>query len=93
MLHALVSTYTGQLKSITEAEKKHAPFSGLMLVYMQALRFATDFLQNDTYYTIKYPLHNLNRAENQTTLLLLLLKEPTYELYLKKIAIPSMKFL
>ena len=76
ILEALVANYTQNLSSITEKERKFAPFSGLMLVYMQALRFATDFLQNDVYYTIQYPTHNLNRAKNQTKLLIELLKEP-----------------
>ena len=36
---------------------------------MQAIRFLTDFLNNDIYYGTKYPGHNLNRARNQFTLL------------------------
>lgn len=76
IFEALVKNYTQKLNSITEIEMKFAPFSGLILVYMQALRFLTDFLQNDIYYTIQYPLHNLDRAKNQTKLLLELIKEP-----------------
>jgi hypothetical protein len=36
---------------------------------MQALRFLTDFLNNDIYYGAKYELHNFNRARNQLRLL------------------------
>ena len=44
-------------------------FSGQFMIYMQALRFLTDYLQNNIYYGAKYPLENLNRAKNQIILL------------------------
>jgi len=50
-------------------EKKHIHHAGLLLTYMQALRFVTDFLNNDTYYKTHYPEQNLNRALNQLILL------------------------
>ena len=44
---------------------------------MQALRFITDYFNNDIYYGAKYELHNYNRAINQLTLLDILVdKEP-----------------
>jgi len=50
-------------------EKQLFVYSGKMMIYMQALRFLTDFLNNDVYYGSKYPGHNLLRAQNQFTLL------------------------
>ena len=39
------------------------------MIYMQSLRFLTDYINNDAYYAIQYPEHNFVRAGNQTTLL------------------------
>jgi hypothetical protein len=36
---------------------------------MQAIRFLTDYLNNDVYYGARYPGHNFIRAGNQITLL------------------------
>jgi len=38
-------------------------------MYMQALRFLTDYLNNDIYYGRRYEDHNFVRALNQVTLL------------------------
>jgi len=54
---------------LTETEKKYFIFSGKFMIYMQALRFLTDFLNGDIYYEVKYPKHNLMRAKNQFDLL------------------------
>lgn len=56
-------------KILSEKEKKYFDFSGIFLVYMQALRFITDYLNNDIYYSTSYPDHNLMRAKNQVCLL------------------------
>lgn len=65
--------YTGYLSEmgtiLTKTENEHFIFSGKMIIYMQALRFLTDFLNNDIYYGAKYPGHNLLRAKNQFKLL------------------------
>jgi serine/threonine protein kinase len=53
----------------TEEEKKNMHYAGLILVYMQSLRFLTDFLNGDIYYKTNYPEQNLNRALNQLILL------------------------
>jgi len=42
---------------------------------MQALRFLSDYLNNDIYYGAKYDLHNFNRAANQLKLLKALLEK------------------
>jgi hypothetical protein len=54
---------------LTNIEKDHFVFSGQYLIYMQALRFLTDYLNNDIYYGSKYEGHNLVRALNQIQLL------------------------
>ena len=35
---------------------------------MQCVRFLADYINGDTYYKIKYPAHNLDRARNQLAL-------------------------
>ena len=39
------------------------------MIYMQAIRFLKDYLNDDIYYGSKYPGHNLVRAGNQAILL------------------------
>ena len=55
--------------TFTEEEKENIHQSGMLMTYMQALRFVTDFLNNDIYYKTTYPEQNLNRALNQLILL------------------------
>ena len=56
---------------LSSFEQEHLFFGGEMLIYMQAMRFLTDYLQLDHYYGSSYPGQNRVRAENQTRLLLL----------------------
>lgn len=68
--HAIVDGYlegTGNL--LTPEERRAIYFSGCVMIYMQALRFLTDFLLGDPYYGAKYEQHNLVRAGNQLHLL------------------------
>jgi thiamine kinase-like enzyme len=55
--------------ALNSVEKQQFLFAGKMMTYMQALRFLTDYLNNDTYYGARYEGHNLIRAGNQLTLL------------------------
>lgn len=67
---AVVQGYYSEIKNVlTETEKKHFFYAGTFIIYMQALRFLTDHLNNDIYYGAKYPRHNLVRANNQAVLL------------------------
>jgi hypothetical protein len=67
---AIVNGYLAVMKKyFTEAEKKYFHYSGLLLIYMQALRFLTDYLNGDVYYQIRYPEQNFDRAKNQLILL------------------------
>jgi hypothetical protein len=56
-------------KQLTDSEKKYIHYAGLLMIYMQSLRFLTDYLNGDIYYQISYPEQNFNRATNQLTLL------------------------
>jgi len=67
---AIVEGYSSEMKDeLTEVEKKYFLFAGKFMIYMQALRFLTDHLNNDIYYGAKYEGQNLIRAKNQTILL------------------------
>jgi len=50
-------------------EKVHFVYAGKFMIYMQALRFLTDYLNDDVYYGSKYEGHNFMRAKNQVVLL------------------------
>lgn len=73
---AIVQGYYTQMKDVlTEAEKKSFFYAGKFMIYMQALRFLTDHLNDDIYYAAKYPGQNLIRANNQAVLLKCLLEK------------------
>ena len=55
---------------LTNFEKDHFAFSGQSIIYMQALRFLTDFLELDQYYRVERPDQNLDRTLNQNQLLI-----------------------
>jgi len=64
------SGYLSEMKDeLTEEEKKHFLFAGKFMIYMQAIRFLTDYINDDIYYAIKYDGHNRVRAYNQIVLL------------------------
>jgi Ser/Thr protein kinase RdoA (MazF antagonist) len=67
---AIVSGYYQTMENeLTEVEKKYFFYAGKFMIYMQAIRFLTDHINDDIYYGANYPGHNYNRAENQITLL------------------------
>lgn len=75
---AIVQGYADEMKDeLTETEKKYFFYAGKFMIYMQAVRFLTDYLTNDVYYTTQYPEHNFYRAANQLTLLEKLLEKET----------------
>lgn len=55
--------------TLTDRERELFIYSGKFMIYMQAIRFLTDFLNGDVYYQAQYPEHNLLRARNQLMLL------------------------
>ena len=54
---------------LSEVEKQYFVFAGKFAIYMQALRFLTDYLNDDIYYNIRYKGQNLVRSKNQIELL------------------------
>lgn len=73
---AVVQGYYEQMKNtLTETEKTHFFYAGTFIIYMQALRFLTDYLNDDVYYGERYPDHNFVRAGNQVVLLERLLEK------------------
>jgi len=70
VFEAIYSGYMDEMGyALTTTEKDEFIFSGKFMIYMQAIRFLTDFLNGDIYYQAAYPGHNLNRAANQLYLL------------------------
>lgn len=67
---AIIDGYLSVMsKYLTDAEKKYIHYGGLLMIYMQALRYLSDYLEGDIYYSTAYPEQNFNRAKNQLVLL------------------------
>jgi hypothetical protein len=67
---AIISGYSSEMgEELSAIEKESLSYAGEFMIYMQALRFMTDFLNNDVYYGAKYPEQNFVRAGNQICLL------------------------
>lgn len=67
---AMAKGYLSELKGkLISNEIDNLVLGGKIIVYEQAIRFLTDYIQGDIYYKIKYKEHNLNRARNQFALL------------------------
>ena len=67
---AILTGYSAVLgNQLTASEKKYLHSAGLIMIYMQTLRFLTDFHNGDTYYQTRYKGQNLDRAKNQFSLL------------------------
>lgn len=62
----------GYLKSastfLTPLEVEMLPYAVKLFPYMQSVRFLWDYLNGDEYWKVKYPTHNLVRAQNQLEL-------------------------
>ncbi|MGN6294082.1 MAG: phosphotransferase enzyme family protein [Chitinophagaceae bacterium] len=73
---AIVEGYHEEMKDeLGPSEKDHFFYAALFMTYMQALRFLTDYLNNDRYYVPVYADQNLVRAKNQSVLLERLLEK------------------
>lgn len=70
MFKAFTKGFLEKLGSIlTKGEIDSLVDSVKVIVYEQAMRFLTDYLNNDIYYKTNYKQHNLVRARNQIALL------------------------
>ncbi len=73
---AIVQGYMQGMENALSASEKTAFFdAACYLVYMQALRFIADHLNNDQYYGARYEGHNFVRGTNQIALLKRLLEK------------------
>jgi Ser/Thr protein kinase RdoA (MazF antagonist) len=73
---ALVNGYLSEMEDeLSVTERKYFLYAGKFMIYMQALRFITDYINNDIYYGAKYEEHNFVRAGNQVMLLKKLLEK------------------
>jgi Phosphotransferase enzyme family len=58
----------GLKDALTPNEKAALIFGAKRTIFVQALRFMSDYLNNDVYYKTHYDEHNLIRAQNQLAL-------------------------
>ncbi len=67
---AIVDGYlTSMGGELTREEQGLILYSGLFLIYMQAIRFLADYFNDDVYYGARYEDQNFVRTGNQLTLL------------------------
>jgi hypothetical protein len=67
---AIIEGYLETMKDLmTSYELQSLIYAGEFMIYMQALRFMTDYINDDIYYGTTYELNNYNRAINQLKLL------------------------
>jgi Ser/Thr protein kinase RdoA (MazF antagonist) len=70
VFEAIYKGYMEEMDPVLDnSEKDLFIYSGKFMIFMQALRFITDFLNGDIYYRVSSANHNLNRAINQIVLL------------------------
>ncbi|MBQ4831647.1 aminoglycoside phosphotransferase family protein [Pseudoalteromonas sp. MMG010] len=66
---ALAKGYLAPLKGIITPQEKHSFWVGTkVMTFMIGLRFLTDYLDGDSYFSVKHKQHNLQRAQNQFAL-------------------------
>lgn len=69
LFKAYAEGYLSEAKDfLTEKEIESLWYGVLLLPYMQAVRFLTDYIDGDLYYKIHYPDHNLVRTKTQIKL-------------------------
>jgi len=72
---AFTKGYLAESKIFITPDEVNSLFLGaLLLPYMQAVRFLTDYIEGDHYFKIDFPEHNLQRTKAQLKLLLRLEK-------------------
>ena len=66
----LAKGYLEELAEVlTELEISNLIYGAKVIVYEQAIRFLTDYIMNDVYYSVSYHDHNLIRTRTQFALL------------------------
>ncbi|PTT36542.1 aminoglycoside phosphotransferase family protein [Chryseobacterium sp. HMWF028] len=56
-------------EKLTPTEYENLDYAAQVAIYIQELRFLTDYLNGSNYYSITHPEHNLDRTKNQLELL------------------------
>ncbi len=56
-------------EKLTPEESENLDYAAQVAIYIQEIRFLTDYLNGSIYYSTKYPEHNLDRTKNQLELL------------------------
>ena len=65
----LVRGFAVELRGVlTEEEVRGLPMGAYLMALETGIRFLTDYLAGDTYFQIRYPMHNRDRARNQLKL-------------------------
>ncbi|QHS55807.1 aminoglycoside phosphotransferase family protein [Mucilaginibacter sp. 14171R-50] len=73
LFNAYVRGYLKEASAfLTDAEVNSLMKGALLLPFMQAVRFLTDYINGDTYFKIKFEGHNLQRARAQFQLVKML---------------------
>ncbi|MFA8299276.1 MAG: phosphotransferase enzyme family protein [Hyphomicrobiales bacterium] len=68
-LQSLAEGYIWELeKDLNRCELDNLYISGKYMCFIMGVRFLTDYLEDDHYFKISYPEHNLVRAKNQLKL-------------------------
>lgn len=66
---AVVAGYSEVLRdTLTRPEQERMVYAAFLMTYELALRFFTDYLQNDIYFSTSNPQHNLHRTKAQIRL-------------------------
>ena len=69
MFRAYAQGFCGALEgSVTDEEAKLLPYSAYLMTMECGMRFLADFIDGDTYFSTKYPEHNLVRCRTQLCL-------------------------
>ncbi|MGI4751708.1 MAG: phosphotransferase enzyme family protein [Janthinobacterium lividum] len=72
---AFTQGYLSETNSFLTGQEVKSLIKGVLLLpYMQAVRFLTDYLQGDVYYKVQFALHNLQRTRAQIQLVKMLEK-------------------
>lgn len=66
---AFCEGYLSNMTLLTEAEIKHLAYSPLVMAYELGLRFLTDYMNGNKYFSVSYECQNYKRAQNQLKLL------------------------
>ena len=75
LFSGLVQGYLAEAGSIlNRVEREHLALAGVIITYEQGLRFLTDHLDGDVYFSGVKPGHNLSRCRNQFALVRALLR-------------------